>query len=86
MITEYLDKTEDEEQRQSLLQLVEHYRSTVPNLKKDTLNADLPVFISCWYLCFNGPIYMHMLKFSKYTLKIYVLVDDLSKINCFSGE
>jgi hypothetical protein len=37
MITEFLNKSNDEEQRQALLQVVEYYRALVPDFKKETL-------------------------------------------------
>ena len=37
MITEYLNKTEDEEQHHALLQTVEYYRALVPDLIKKAL-------------------------------------------------
>ena len=37
MITEFLNKTESEEQRQALLQTVEYFRSEVTDLTKKSL-------------------------------------------------
>ena len=37
MITEYINKSSNEEQRQALLQVVEYHRTLVPNLSKKNL-------------------------------------------------
>ena len=37
LITDYLNKTNSEEQRQALLQTVEYYRALVPDTKKESL-------------------------------------------------
>ena len=37
LITEYINKSEDEDQRQALLQVVEYHRNLVPDLTKKNL-------------------------------------------------
>ena len=36
IITDFIDKSENEDQRQALLQVVENYRDQVPDLKKNS--------------------------------------------------
>ena len=37
LISDFIDKAEDEEQRMALIQSIEHYRATVPDLSKASL-------------------------------------------------
>ena len=37
IITDFIDKSENEDQRRALLQVVENYRDQVPDLKKNSL-------------------------------------------------